>query len=132
MLVVDDNATTIRILRSLLGQLGFTNVDAANGGAEALTKLRGKRYDLVISDWNMNSMSGYDFLCEVRADLSLKQTQFIMMTADAKPDNVTAAKEAGVNNYLIKPFDAQTLKSKIQAAFTTMAKPPGDFTIVAR
>jgi len=121
ILVVDDNATTIRILRNLLGQLGFTNADAASDGAEALTKLRGKRYDLVISDWNMNSMSGYDFLCEVRADPRLKQTRFILMTGDSKADNAMAAKKAGVNSYLIKPFDAQTLKSKIQTAFETRA-----------
>ena len=72
--------------------------------------MRSKRYDLVISDWNMNSMSDYDFLCEVRADPSLKQTRFIMKTADLKIDNVAAAKEAGVDTYPIKPFDAQKLK----------------------
>lgn len=127
VLVVDDSATTIRILKKLLGQLGFTNVDAASDGAEAITKSRGKRYDLVISDWNMNAMSGYDFLCEVRADRSLKQMRFIMITADPKADNLTAAKEAGVNTYLIKPFDAQQLKSKIQAAFSTVPNLPGPF-----
>ncbi len=127
VLVVDDSATTLRILQNLLAQLGFKNIDAASDGAEALTKLRGRRYDLVISDWNMDPMSGYDFLCEVRADPSLKQLRFIMITADPKADNLKAAKDAGVNTYLIKPFDAHQLKTKIQTAFTEKPNLPRPF-----
>ncbi len=123
VLVVDDNVTMLRIIRNLLGQVGFANVDCANGGAEALQKMRSGKYDLVISDWNMDGMTGYDFLREVRADPSLKHTTFIMVTAESKVENVVAAKKAGVNNYIIKPFNAETLKAKIETAFSTAPKP---------
>ena len=124
VLVVDDQATMIRIIRNLLLQLGFNDVDDASDGAAALVKMRAKRYGLVISDWNMQSMTGYDFLQEVRGDPGLKQTPFIMVTAESKIENVIAAKKAGVNNYIVKPFDAQTLKAKIESVFAPMAKSP--------
>jgi len=119
ILVVDDYKTMIRIIRNLLKQLGFNDVDDASDGAEALQKLRGRNYGLVISDWNMEPMTGYELLKEVRADDGLKTTPFIMVTAESKTENVIAAKKAGVNNYIVKPFNAQTLKSKIDAVFGT-------------
>jgi two-component system chemotaxis response regulator CheY len=118
VLVVDDYNTMIRIIRNLLRQLGFADVDEANDGASALAKMRTKRYGLVISDWNMEPMSGYDLLQEVRADPGFGTTPFIMVTAESKTENVIAAKKAGVNNYIVKPFNAQTLKAKIEAVFT--------------
>jgi len=117
ILVVDDYGTMIRIIRNLLKQLGYENVDDASDGASALTKMRGRRYGLVISDWNMEPMTGYDLLKEIRSDPSLAGTPFIMVTAESKTDNVVAAKRAGVNNYIVKPFNAQTLKSKIETVF---------------
>ena len=117
VLVVDDYATMIRIIRNLLRQLGFENVDEASDGRSALAKLRAKKYGLVISDWNMEPMTGYDLLLAVRGDKVLYETPFIMITAESKTDNVIAAKKAGVNNYIVKPFNAATLKSKIDAVF---------------
>ncbi len=117
ILVVDDYNTMIRIIRNLLKQLGFENIDDASDGASALSKMRGRRYGLVISDWNMEPMSGYDLLKEIRGDPNLAGTPFIMVTAESKTDNVIAAKKAGVNNYIVKPFNAQTLKSKIETVF---------------
>jgi two-component system, chemotaxis family, chemotaxis protein CheY len=113
VLVVDDYQTMIRIIRNLLKQLGFDNIDEAADGQEALAKMRGKKYGLVISDWNMEPMTGYELLREVRSDEILKPTPFIMVTAESKTENVIAAKKAGVNNYIVKPFNAQTLKAKI-------------------
>ncbi|MAU40805.1 MAG: two-component system response regulator [Kordiimonas sp.] len=115
ILIVDDYKTMLRIIRNLLKQLGFNNVDEATDGAEALAKMRGKQYSLVISDWNMEPMTGYELLKEIRADSILKPTPFIMVTAESKTDNVIAAKKAGVNNYIVKPFNAQTLKTKLSA-----------------
>lgn len=115
VLVVDDYKTMVRIIRNLLKQLGFNNVDEANDGAEALSKIRGKEYGLVISDWNMEPMTGFELLKEVRADEKIKGTPFIMVTAESKTDNVIAAKKAGVNNYIVKPFNAATLKTKISS-----------------
>ena len=117
ILVVDDYSTMIRIIRNLLRQLGFEHIDEATDGTAALNKLRDKRYGLVISDWNMEPMTGYELLKEVRADPSLQKTPFIMVTAESKTENVIAAKKAGVNNYIVKPFNAQTLKTKIDAVF---------------
>jgi two-component system, chemotaxis family, chemotaxis protein CheY len=118
ILVVDDYNTMVRIIRNLLKQLGFVNVDDATDGSSALLKLRAKRYGLVISDWNMEPMTGYDLLREVRADPDLVKTPFIMVTAESKTENVIAAKKAGVDNYIVKPFNAQTLQHKIAAVFT--------------
>jgi two-component system chemotaxis response regulator CheY len=117
VLVVDDYKTMIRIIRNLLKQLGFVNVDEASDGTAALSMMRQKDYGLVISDWNMEPMTGYELLREVRADDHLSRTPFIMVTAESKTDNVVAAKKAGVNNYIVKPFNAATLKSKIDAIF---------------
>ena len=117
VLVVDDYKTMIRIIKNLLRQIGFENVDDASDGTEALAKLKEKTYGLVISDWNMEPMTGYDLLKHVRADDSLKEIPFIMVTAEAKSENVVAAKKAGVNNYIVKPFNAQTLKGKIESVF---------------
>jgi len=113
VLVVDDYQTMVRIIRNLLKQLGFENVDEAADGREALEKMKKTKYGLVISDWNMEPMTGYELLREVRADKILKPTPFIMVTAESKTENVIAAKKAGVNNYIVKPFNAQTLKAKI-------------------
>lgn len=115
VLVVDDYKTMLRIIRNLLKQLGFNNVDEATDGAAALAKMRSKNYGLVISDWNMAPMTGYELLKEIRADTQLKDLPFIMVTAESKTDNVIAAKKAGVNNYIVKPFNAATLKGKMQS-----------------
>ena len=117
ILVVDDYSTMIRIIRNLLKQLGFQDIDDANDGTVALAKMRDKRYGLVISDWNMEPMTGYELLKEVRQDPGLSKTPFIMVTAESKTENVIAAKKAGVNNYIVKPFNAQTLQTKIEAVF---------------
>ena len=117
VLVVDDYNTMIRIIRNLLKQIGFEDIDDAADGSAALARMREKRYGLVISDWNMEPMTGYELLKEVRADPGLSKTPFIMVTAESKTENVIAAKKAGVNNYIVKPFNAQTLQSKIEAVF---------------
>ena len=118
VLVVDDYNTMIRIIRNLLKQLGFEDVDDASDGSAALAKLREKKYGLVISDWNMEPMTGYELLKQVRSDPSLSATPFIMVTAESKTENVIAAKKAGVNNYIVKPFNAATLKTKMEAVFS--------------
>ncbi|MGH6881149.1 MULTISPECIES: response regulator [Hypericibacter] len=113
ILIVDDYKTMLRIIRNLLKQLGFDNVEEATDGSMALTKLRDKGFSLVISDWNMEPMTGIQLLREVRADSKLKDLPFIMITAESKSENVIAAKEAGVSNYIVKPFNAATLKQKL-------------------
>ena len=115
ILIVDDYKTMLRIIRNLLKQLGFNNVDEATDGSMALQKLRDKDYGLVISDWNMEPMTGIQLRREVRADSKLKSLPFIMITAESKTENVVAAKEAGVNNYIVKPFNAATLKTKLSS-----------------
>ena len=117
VLVVDDYKTMVRIIRNLLKQLGFENVDDAADGTEAFAKMKDQKYGLVISDWNMEPMTGYELLKQVRGDANLTKTPFIMVTAESKTENVIAAKKAGVNNYIVKPFNAQTLKGKIEAVF---------------
>jgi two-component system chemotaxis response regulator CheY len=121
VLVVDDYNTMRRILKNLLEQLGFKNVDEADSGTTALEKLRAKNYGLVISDWNMEPMTGLQLLKEVRSDMKLKGTPFIMVTAESKTENVVAAKEAGVNNYIVKPFNAATLKQKMESVIGPIA-----------
>ena len=113
ILVVDDYATMRRIIRNLLSQLGYTDIEEAADGAAALQVLRQQRFELVISDWNMEPMTGLQLLKEVRADARLKDLPFIMVTAESKTENVIAAKQAGVSNYIVKPFNAETLKQKI-------------------
>jgi two-component system chemotaxis response regulator CheY len=115
VLVVDDYVTMRHLLRRLLQQIGFTNIADAADGMTALAKLREQPFDLVISDWNMEPMSGLALLKAVRADDTLKKLPFIMVTAESKVENVVAAKEAGVSNYIVKPFNADTLKTKIEA-----------------
>ena len=119
VLIVDDYKTMLRIIENLLKQLGFKNVHQATDGAAALKVLREVPCGLIISDWNMQPMTGLQLLKEVRADDRLKATPFIMITAESKTENVVAAKEAGVNNYIVKPFNAETLKQKISAVLGT-------------
>ena len=115
VLIVDDYKTMLRIISNLLKQLGFKNIDEATDGSEALRKLRDGNYSLVISDWNMQPMTGLQLLKEVRADAKLKVLPFIMVTAESKTENVVEAKSAGVSNYIVKPFNAETLKQKLTA-----------------
>ena len=114
VLIVDDYKTMLRIIRHLLKQIDFNNVEEAMDGSEALSKLRAGSFGLVISDWNMAPMTGLQLLQEVRADNRLKATPFIMITAESKTENVVAAKQAGVSNYIVKPFNAETLRDKIE------------------
>ena len=113
VLVVDDYKTMLRVLRNLLYQLKFTNIDEAIDGTTALQKLRQDSFGLVISDWNMEPMTGIQLLREVRVDPDLKHIPFVMITAESKSENVIAAKEAGVSNYIVKPFNSETLKTKL-------------------
>ena len=115
VLIVDDYKTMLRIIRNLLKQLGFNNVEEATDGSMALMMMRQQPFDLVISDWNMEPMTGFQLLKEVRADDTLKGVPFIMVTAESKTENVIAAKQAGVNNYIVKPFNAATLKTKMES-----------------
>ena len=113
VLIVDDYKTMLRIIRNLRKQLDFEEVEEASDGQEALSKLRAGNFGLVISEWNMQPVTGLDLLGEVRADARLKSTPFIMITAESKTENVIAAKQAGVSNYIVKPFNAETLREKI-------------------
>lgn len=115
VLVVDDYKTMIRIVRGLLEQLGFRNIDDATDGPSALEKIQTKDYGLILSDWNMSPMTGYELLQKVRADARTKNIPFLMVTAEAKTENVIAARQAGVNNYIIKPFTLAVLKQKLTA-----------------
>ncbi len=115
ILVVDDYKTMVRIIKNLLKQIGFENVDEASDGQEAFEMIKKKKYGLIISDWNMEPMTGYELLQKVRGDEGVKGTPFIMVTAESKTENVIAAKKAGVNNYIVKPFNAGTLKAKMSA-----------------
>lgn len=113
VLVVDDYKTMIRIVRGLLEQLGFRNIDVATDGVTALQMIQQNKYGLILSDWNMAPMTGYDLLKAVRADPQTRTTPFVMVTAEAKTENVVAARQAGVNNYIIKPFTLAVLKQKL-------------------
>lgn len=116
VLIVDDYNTMLRIIKNLLKQLGFKNVDEAMDGEAALQKVKQKQYGLIISDWNMEPMTGLDLLKSIRgSEEGYKDTPFIMVTAESKTENVIAAKQAGVNNYIVKPFNAETLKGKMEA-----------------
>lgn len=121
VLVVDDYTTMRRIIRNLLEQIGFHDIDDAEDGTAALVKLRGRSFGLVISDWNMAPMSGLELLKAVRADASLKGLPFIMVTAEGKPENVLAAKQAGVNQYISKPFTVDILSKKIDSVLGVRA-----------
>jgi two-component system chemotaxis response regulator CheY len=115
VMIVDDYKTMLRVIRNLLTQIGFKNVDEASDGLQALDLIKRKQYGLVISDWNMEPMSGLDLLKEVRAanEDHIKNVPFIMITAESKMENVVVAKQSGVSNYIVKPFSAEVLKSKI-------------------
>jgi two-component system chemotaxis response regulator CheY len=113
VLVVDDYKSMVRIIRGLVEQLGFQNVDDATDGHSALGLLREKPFGLVLSDWNMQPMTGLDLLKAVRADERTKSVPFVMVTAEAKTENVIAAKQAGASNYIIKPFTLAVLKQKL-------------------
>lgn len=113
VLIVDDYPTMLKVLRSLLRQLRFTDIIEATNAKDALAMLREGGFGLVISDWNMEPMSGYELLQEVRADDTLKDLPFILVTAESTTDKVIAAKQAGVSNYIIKPYTAETLKTKL-------------------
>lgn len=116
VLIVDDYNTMLRIIKNLLKQLGFPNVDEATDGGQAYEMVQQKQYGLIISDWNMEPVSGIDFLKNVRnSGESFANTPFIMVTAESKTENVVMAKQAGVNNYIVKPFNAETLKAKMSA-----------------
>jgi two-component system chemotaxis response regulator CheY len=121
ILVVDDYNTMVRIIRKLLKQIGYENVDEASNGEEALQKIKSKQYGLIISDWNMEPMTGFDLLKHVRADAGTAATPFILVTAESKPENVLAAQQAGVSSYLVKPFSAPVLKEKIDSVLKPAA-----------
>jgi two-component system, chemotaxis family, chemotaxis protein CheY len=118
ILIADDYRSMLRIMRNFLEELGFCNIDEASDGQAAFDLMERKRYELVISDWNMEPMSGFDLLKKVRADANLKHIAFILVTAEARPENVIAAKQAGVNNYIVKPFSLAVLKQKIQSVMS--------------
>lgn len=117
ILVVDDFSTMRRIIRSVLKQIGYSDVHEAEDGSQAFTKLKADRFDFVVSDWNMPNMSGLDLLKAIRTDDGLKDTKFLMVTAEAMQENVVAAVQAGVNNYIVKPFTADVMKEKIDRMF---------------
>lgn len=112
-LVVDDFSTMRRIIRNLLKELGFTNVDEAEDGVSALAKLKGGGFDFVVSDWNMPNMTGIELLRAIRSDDTLKHLPVLMVTAEAKKENIVEAAQAGASGYVVKPFTAVTLDEKI-------------------
>ena len=122
VLIVDDYKTMLRVIRNLLGQIGLQDVDEATDGAMAHEMLQKGDYDLVISDWNMEPMSGIDLLRKVRGvESKFQKIPFIMVTAESKTENIIVAKREGVNNYIVKPFSAETLKTKIEAVMKVKA-----------
>lgn len=121
ILIVDDYRSMLKIVRGLLQQLGFTNVDEATDGQTAYAMIAGRQYGLVISDWNMQPMTGLDLLKRVRSEPKTAKLPFIMVTAEAKAENVVAARQAGVNNYIIKPFTQAVLKQKMVAVLGEFA-----------
>jgi two-component system chemotaxis response regulator CheY len=115
ILIVDDRPTMVRILRHMLRDLQFSSIDDATDGRDALAKLERKDYGLVISDWTMKPMNGLDLLLAMRADEAWRATPFLMMTPENKTENVIAARQAGASGYIVKPFNAAMLKSKLVA-----------------
>lgn len=122
ILVVDDFPTMRRIVRTLLKELGFANVEEAEDGNEALTKLRSNPFELVVSDWNMPNLDGLEMLKKIRSDDALKHLPVLMVTAEAKKENIIAAAQAGASGYVVKPFTAATLEEKLNKIFEKMAK----------
>jgi two-component system chemotaxis response regulator CheY len=118
ILTVDDFSTMRRIIRNMLKQLGYNNIIEAEDGAVALSLLRREKVDFVISDWNMPNMNGLELLKAIRADDNLKPIPVLLVTAEALKENVIEAVKAGVNNYVVKPFTAETLQEKIDAIFS--------------
>ncbi|MCO7247786.1 MULTISPECIES: chemotaxis response regulator CheY [Halomonadaceae] len=121
-LVVDDFPTMRRIVRSLLKELGFTNVEEAEDGQDALNKLRAGNFEFVVSDWNMPNLDGLEMLKEIRQDDALKELPVLMVTAEAKKENIIAAAQAGANGYVVKPFTAATLEEKLNKIFDKLGK----------
>ncbi len=113
VLIVEDRQVMLKIIRRLMVQLGYVHVDEAANGLQALEKIRAKRYDLILSDWNMDGMSGFDLLKVVRADPLTCDTPFVLVTAESKPENILAAKAAGATGYLVKPFKLDVLEKTL-------------------
>jgi two-component system chemotaxis response regulator CheY len=122
ILVVDDFPTMRRIVRNLLKELGFSNVDEAEDGAAGLARLRGGGFEFVISDWNMPNLDGLEMLKQIRADAALSHLPVLMVTAESKKENIIAAAQAGASGYVVKPFTAATLDEKLQKILEKMAK----------
>lgn len=122
ILVVDDFPTMRRIVRSLLKELGFTNVEEAEDGQEALGKLKAGDFEFVVSDWNMPNLDGLEMLKQIRADDAMKALPVLMVTAEAKKENIVAAAQAGANGYIVKPFTAATLEEKLNKIFEKLGK----------
>ncbi|MDR0806650.1 MAG: chemotaxis response regulator CheY [Enterobacteriaceae bacterium] len=121
-LVVDDFSTMRRIIRNLLKDLGFNNVEEAEDGQDALTRLRSSHFDFVISDWNMPNMDGLQLLSEIRNDANFGKMPVLMVTAEAKKENIVAAAQAGASGYVVKPFTAATLEEKLNKIFEKIGK----------
>lgn len=119
-LIVDDFSTMRRIIRNLLKELQFTNCDEAEDGVAGLNKLRGGNFDFVVSDWNMPNMTGIEMLQAIRADPTLKHLPVLMVTAEAKKENIIAAAQAGASGYVVKPFTAAVLEEKLNKIFDKM------------
>lgn len=117
ILIVDDMSTMRRIVKNALKQIGFSNMEEAEDGTSALAKLRSEPFQFVVSDWNMPNMTGLDLLKAIRSDGALKSIPVLMVTAEAKQENIVEAVQAGVSNYIVKPFTAETLKEKIDKIF---------------
>ncbi len=117
ILVVDDMSTMRRIIRTILNQLGYSNIEEAENGKQALAKLKSEKFDFVITDWNMPEMDGLTLVKEIRNDPELKHLPVLMVTAEAKKENVIEALKAGVNNYIVKPFTPEVLKEKMEKIF---------------
>ncbi len=122
ILVVDDAPMIRRILKNLLKEMGFTNIEEAEDGMVALQKLRQQKFDFVITDWNMPNLTGIELVQEIRKDPNLKHLPVMMVTAEAKKENIILALKSGVNNYIVKPFTPENVKSKIEAIFTPKKK----------
>jgi two-component system chemotaxis response regulator CheY len=125
ILIVDDFSTMRRIVRNLLREIGFGNFDEAEDGVQALQKLQGSSFDFVVSDWNMPNMQGIDLLRAIRADAQLRHIPVLMVTAEAKRENILEAAQAGVNGYIVKPFTAETLREKLDAIFKRLQAAQG-------